>query len=401
MPSGLIQVSNSNKSIALNDLPDSAWRFLSGQPESGDSVLDALRVPWVYRSINLRAQSISKCPIALMRGSAEFWTTEDDKPLTDKKLVWIKKLPRLIDQTERSLCLWGAAYWLKETNPYGFIGYRWLHTPSITPVYSESDGLVGFDRRIGGESKRLRVDEVVYFWLPNMKAELGPGLSPTNVAMLAAGLLSRVDMWASAFFDRGATPITLLSVEGDPDSSELRRLETWWKRMLGGVRRAFETVAVKASVKPQVIGSPPKDLAMEHLTEAKRQDIATTFGIPYSILFSEATNLATAAQDEWNLWTLGLVPEAEMIEDIINEQILFITPYRFEFQFKKLEIFQHREMEKAFQELSMVEGGVITPNELREQMDMEPMPDGNKLRDPQPPQPTTLSPRQQSPVSQP
>jgi phage portal protein BeeE len=56
--------------------------------------------------------------------------------------------------------------------------------------------------------------------------------------------------------------------------------------------------------------------------------------MPYSILFSEASNFATAQQDEWNLWTLALKPEAEMIEDGFNEQLLGPLGLRLEFQFR-------------------------------------------------------------------
>jgi HK97 family phage portal protein len=385
MAGPLVAVSSAGKSIALQDLPDSAWRYLAGKGADQDgSVSDVYaKVPWVYRGVNIRAQSISKTPIAILKGDTELWSTDADAP-PPKGFEWFAKLPALIDRVERSLCLDGAAYLFKNRNRVKVLGLQYMLPKSVTPKFDPTAGLVSFERRLGNSGKTLEIEDLVYWWLPSVTAELGPGTSPVAAALLSAGLIQNIDSFAKGFFDRGATPLTLLSVEGNPPDAELRRLENWWKRTLAGVRRAFETVAVRASIEPKVIGGMPKDLGMETLTASKRQDVATCLGVPYSILFSEASNFATAQQDEWNLWTLALKPEAEMIEDGFNEQLFGPLGLRLKFQFQRLEVFQRREDQKAYEDLALVMGGVMTPKELRDRLDLEELddPDINKLRKP-------------------
>jgi hypothetical protein len=86
----LVTVSPSGKSIALQDLPESAWRYLAGRAGAEDgSVTDVYaKVPWIYRAVNIRAQMISQAPMAILKGDTELWSTEDDN-LPPKGYEWL------------------------------------------------------------------------------------------------------------------------------------------------------------------------------------------------------------------------------------------------------------------------------------------------------------------------
>jgi hypothetical protein len=90
--------------------------------------------------------------------------------------------------------------------------------------------------------------------------------------------------------------------------------------------------------------------------------------------------MATAQQDDLNFYSKCILPEAAQIAEDLNRQIFEPMGLRFEFQPNKLEIFEERESAKAFALVAMVSAGVMTPNELREKMDLEPQPDGDELR---------------------
>jgi HK97 family phage portal protein len=387
MAGPLVGVSVAGKSIALQDLPDSAFRFLAGTPtDQAFGVIDAYaRVPWIYRAVETRSQSLGRMPAQIMRGKTVVWTT-DEPTKFPKGYDWFMSLPSLIGRTERALCIDGRAYWFKQRNSVKTLGFQWLLPRSITPKYDTEAGLIGFMRALvtndGGKApdKTLALDEVVYWWMPSVTAELGPGISPVSVALSAASLIRNIDLWSSGFFERGAAPLTLLSVEGNPPDAELRKLESWWRRLLAGSKRAFETIAVRASVKPQIIGSPPKDLAMPDLTRMKQWDIATTLGVPVSMLHSNAVNFAVAQQDDWNYHALTVIPESEMIETGLNEQIFQNLGLEFRFQPKKLPFFQRNENAQAMEFLDLVLGGVMTPDELRARLGMEPVAGGDVLR---------------------
>lgn len=371
------------KTVNVNDLPESAWRYVLGRGiGEGETSPEAMyqSVPWVYRAVSLRAQAIADMPWAVMRGKTEV-VTSDDMETTPPGLEWLGSLSSLLQRVEIALCLTGSAYLLRERNRVRTLGYRWLLPSSIQPVYDTDAGLVGWMRKVGGVDKALKRDALVYWWLPSVDAELGPGTSPVQAALSAAGLVHNVDLFSEGFFARGAINMTLLSVEGNPSQAEMTRLENWWKRMIAGVRQAWSTVAVRASVKPVPIANPPKDLSMIELTDSKRQDIATALGIPNSLLTSDAANFATAQQDDINFYFKTILPESEFIEAGLNSQIFNPLGYDFQFQPEKLEAIEQHETEKAFALIAAANSGLITVNEWRAKMDMEPLPGGGELKE--------------------
>ncbi len=280
-------------------------------------------------------------------------------------------LPELLWLAEASLCLTGAAYWLKERRGRVLIGLRHLAAATITPLLDTERGLVGFQRTVGARTLKFSPDDVVYFFEPSPDVEVGPGRPLLEAALEAAGIAANANQFVSQFFRRGAITATLLAVEGNPPAEELRRLETWWKQMLRGVRRAWETVAVRATVKPQQIGvSPGKDLAVDGLLAAARQQIAVAFGIPQTLL-EDAANYATAAEHRRSFYQETVLPRAAWLEGILNEQLFYPLGLRFRFRPDLLEIFQQDEMAKAQALVALVQAGIMTTREARLQLGLE------------------------------
>ncbi len=339
----------------VKDVPLSSWRP-DWLVSPGVTCGEAYAVPWVYRCVTLRAQAIGALPFTIQGkggGVASF-------PLADI-------LPPLLYVTEAALCLYGSAYWYRERNRVRLLNLRFLHPGTITPKYDQKLGLVGFTRTLGGEQISLGVEDVVYFWQPHPLGEIGPGMAPGQVALAAAGLARYINEFASGFFQRGAIPAVLLSVEGNPPPEELKRLEAWWKKLLQGVRRAWETIAVRATVRPQVIGSPVKDLAMPELTSVVRQQIAVAFGIPQTLL-EDAANYATAREHRLSFYRETILPEAEQIQATLNRQLFGPLGLRFEFQSGQVEALQQDEATKADALVKLFGAGILTLDEVREQL---------------------------------
>ncbi len=375
------------------------WNFWENDPKQGDDPAHSVtttqaysRVPWLFRSVNLRANTIADMPWSIMKGKTEIVTSDkDDERIgtLPQELSWIKpvsgkgtdptqdSLVDLLRKTELDLCLHGAAYWKRDSNRVRTRAFRRFLPQTIRPIFDPDAGLVDFVRTVPGaaEGKRFTTDELVWWWLPAVEAELGPGVSPATVALRAAGLMANIDTYAEGFFQRGAINTTILTVEGNPPRSELDRLEQWWKRLLGGVRKAFETIAVKASIKPIVVGQAPKDLALDTLTEAKRRDVSTAIGVPMSVLDDKSANFATAKVSLLSFYHLTVMPELEVVEGGLNRQIFSPLGYEFRFHPELIEALEEEEAMKAYKLLALVVGGVITVNEMRDEMTYPPSTD--------------------------
>jgi hypothetical protein len=140
------------------------WNFWENDPRQGDRPQDAItavqaykRVPWLFRAVNLRANTLADIPWAIYRGTELVITSDkDDERELPAELAWLKpaagkgtdptqdSLVDLIRKTELDLCLAGAAYWKRDANRLRTMGYRRCCRPrsrptsTATPAWSAS-----------------------------------------------------------------------------------------------------------------------------------------------------------------------------------------------------------------------------------------------------------------------
>lgn len=333
-------------------------------------------VAWVYRGVHLRADAVAAMPYTLWRGQ----TDVSDDPLL---AAFRRLLHNLLWLNEACLCLYGATYWLIESNRYGRNPTpRWVVPATIRPVTDPQQGLTGFERLVSGQTIPLTLDQVVYWWVPSLTTESGPGTAPARVALAAAGVLRNMDRMVEAFFQRGAVNITLLAVEGNPPQSEIDKLERWWKRLVSGLKRAYESVAIRASVKPVVIGSSLKDASADELTQRKREDVAVALGVPPSLLFQEAAYATARHEDRLTFLSQTVIPECELQAGPLND---FLTRLglRYEFQPERLEVMQTAQLSQAQAVAQLVGKPILTRDEGRELLGYGPWPDTEPEQPPQ------------------
>lgn len=325
------------------------WVNLWGGSTTGD--LDEhgayQAVAWVRRCLELRCNALSTIPVHVYSGE------------TEVEWEFANLVPRLLWMTEASLQMYGAAYWIRERNRVKDKSFRWALPSTMTPKYDPFGTVLRFERKVSGraEVQQFTLEEVLYFWSPVLNREVGPGTGWVSTALVESGVTFNANRFAEAFFERGAIPAVILSVEGNPSTEALKDLREWWKRLLGGNKHAWETVAVKGTVKPQVIGFPTKDLAMPELMQAMRQQICTAAAVPQTML-EDAANFATAAEHHKTFYSETIVPEARQIAATLNEQLFDPQGLRIVLDHEELDIFQDDEGERAASLQQLVLAGI-------------------------------------------
>jgi len=334
--------------ISLDQYPDSAWSPIGGAGKKADDQTAVLyeAVAWLYRCIQIRANSVQAIPWAVVRGENDVWDSKDPTP--PPALAFLAKLPDLLFLAEGALCLTSEAFWFVERNRVRPVGLRW-HAPStVTPIWDEELGLVGYKRQLGeGKSKTFEPADYVYIRLPNFIHETKPGVSPAQAAMRAAGVLYHKDEYEAGYFERGAIKATLLQVPPGTPKTERDSLERWWNRLATGVRKAFTTIVISSELTPVVVGEGIGDLGNSPLTQEKKEDIATALGVPHSLVFSNAANFATATQDWLNYYDQTIIPEVQTIAGQINEQLLAPLGYTLQFRHEEMSVYQEDENSRA------------------------------------------------------
>lgn len=330
-------------------------------------------VPYLYRAVSIRAMAMASMPWALYRvdthGMPDYTDNVRDNPLY---ATVVRGMQQRLMLTESSLCLYGAAYWLKETNRAGLnLTPRWVVPTSITPRIDPRDGLQGFTRTWSGGSQELGTDQVVAIWLPSMTAEIGPGIAPARVALSSAQILANLDVFIEGFFRRGMIRPTLVAFEGsNPSQQELERVESRWKRMFSGIRNAWNTMAVRGSVKVLPLGDGIAELQDKDLTRQQRENICAALGVPHSLLSADAATYATAQNDTITFLKKTIIPEAMLIAEALNEQLFAPLGLKMAFLPNQLEELQQYEVSKTNSIVPLVQNGIMTVEEARAQLEL-------------------------------
>jgi hypothetical protein len=343
----------STKSFDLSNYPDEAWTYLSGTPDATSSAEKYFKgVPWLYRGVTIRADAIASMPFALFRGDTEFDKSDD----WQNKVGFIPDPGRLWWLIEACLTLEGKAYLFSDNVGKARKLLRYLRPDGMTPVFSPDTGqLMHFKRNKAAKGVNRNefepVRDVVYFWHDDPYVETGAGepmSSPGKAALMASGVIANVDEFMAGFFKRGLIKATVLGLPQGTPKEEKDRVENFFNNFLSGIKNIGRVKAINAdAVTVNVVGDGLKELQVRDLTDVQREDISTALGIPHSLLFSQASNFATAQQDDLHFYSKTIVPECRFIESVLNKQVFEPLGLRLEFLEQSMDIFQEDEEQRA------------------------------------------------------
>lgn len=344
---------------------DEGWTVLSGG-ELGTEADYYKFIPTLYRAVQLRAYAVSTMPFELMQGDEVYDQSSD----WENKVGFLPSPAQLLQLIESALTMCGRAYLFRERSVAMTKKLRYHLPTSVTPKINMDTGVIEYFERPDskGTKKKYKVDDYVYFWLPDPYVELGPPINyPAQAAANACGVLKGIDVFAAQFFDRGAIKAMLLTVKGMPAESEREKLTEWWKRVVGGIKNAFGAQVINAeAITPVVIGEGIKELENVTIGTEKREDISIAVGIPMSILFANAANYATSQQDELNFLTKTVIPECEFIASVLNEQLFEPLGLHINFLPETLDPMQEDEASRAVALGQLVTAGfdLLTATEI-------------------------------------
>jgi len=351
------------KSVSLETLRPEQWRALFGVlDDDGSLSVEALyeRVAPVYVAVSIRARGLASLPwrLTTRRGSV---ADLDVDALAD--IVYVGEIDYLLH---------GAAYWLRD--PSAPAGLRRMHPSTVKPVFDAARGLSAFERRVGDRTIRLDLDQVVWLWEPNARAEVGPGPGAASRALADARRAYAEARYLAAYYERGAIRPTVWMFETPPPEAELRRFEHWLRSLVGGVANAFRNLALSTRVETRVIGDLPKDVIDHNAARAVVESILTAFGVPHSIILSSAANYATAERDWRSFVLLTLLPHARRIAAVMTRQHFARAGLRLEVAEANVEAIQAAELEKA-RALQALTGTILTVTEARERLELPAVED--------------------------
>jgi len=319
------------------------------------------RVAWLWRGVRIISTNVAGLPFSILNSKGEIIDSSDNYQNKVGFLQYPRKWLSLITASRQ---LTGRAYLYRLTNNKKmFKGFKYLNPLSVDPIYSEKPKpppgtLLGFERKISmsrKQTEKVKVDleDMVWLWMSDPYVEIGPAINyPAKAALTAVGVLTNVDSFISSYFGRGLVKATLLFASGFADTAEREKLETWWKRFFSGLMGANDQKVLNAEkLNVETIGEGLDGLEAKELTKTKREDIASAFGIPLTRLFStEAGGLGgggVVEADDRRFMLETIIPEAEEIFEILNDQVFSPLGYRIVLNKKQIDVFQEDETKRS------------------------------------------------------
>lgn len=336
----------------------------------------------IYAAVKLRADNVVRAPLRVFKTDAKGDKTEvpSTHPLSQllgKVNPWWTR-GDLIRGTSTYLDLWGSAFWvLKKATPTSVPTEIWLARPDkMRIIASKTEYIAGFEFRDGSEVIPLLPEEVIWFRFFNPMAELA-GLSPVAVDRLSAD--TAIDaMKSNRNLFRNGPLFSNIFLKADVKMSD-QEVEAFSKRISkrysgpDNANRPF----IGSHIEPKNMGFSPKD--MEHINTLRwsLEDVSRVYGVPKPLLGDlERATYANIQEAQNIFWRNTMVPYMMFFQEEINEMLvpMFKDPsLTVEFDLSDIEALQENLNEVSERLNAQVDKGILTINEVRAKMGMEPV----------------------------
>ncbi|MBN4064361.1 phage portal protein [Dehalococcoides mccartyi] len=339
----------------------------------------------VYAAVRTRADAVGRPELLVeqLDNSAEVpvWrTVSSEHPL--QRVVdrpngsWSRS--ELVRAIESNLLLWGSAFLGIEKDESGTVSELWPLRPDRMRVIPDIRKYVrGFVYEHAGERVAYLPEEMVWFKHYNPLEEFA-GLSAVAPARLAIDTGSEAQRFNRNFFANSATPGDLaITSDETPTDEEVTAFYSRWDSRFRGSSRSHRPILLGRGMDAKRLGLSQRDMEFSKALEWSVEEVSRAFGVPTVFLGElDKATLSNVSTFERFLWRNTIIPELKVIEDCLNRSLvpafgLSTHEYRFKFDISEIEALNDSEDSLVSREVSLVNAGVMTPNEVRARHGLE------------------------------
>ena len=366
-----------NRDAALGNLVDLlALREGGLYNYTGEKVneMSALGISTVYSAISLIADSIALLPVKTLRYDGQKTIfTEKPKFLEKPNVSLDLTMFSLLHQTITSMAMHGNAFILVDKDRQG----RPIH---LTPVHPEkvkvemqnSQKVYMLQTTKGSYDRKITSNNMLHFVWYAYPGQL-VGVSPLRTNSNTYGLALAMERHIAQFYGQGGTPSSVLETDRDLTAEQANILKETW---INNHNKNRKPAVLTGGLKWKAIS----DAAGNELIAARDQivhEIARVFRIPAHLLLSkDGSNVYSNIESNGLAFIRHtLLPWIRRIEDGLTT----LLPGK---QFVKLDTDEYARGDQLSRVRSFqvaVSSGIMTPNEARAKMDLEPYEGGDKF----------------------
>lgn len=218
--------------------------------------------------------------------------------------------------------LTGNGYWYLPKNGLGTPAEIWVLYSQWMQVIPDPKKLIrGYVLERGMKTIKFDETEIIHFKYPSPSSEFY-GMGPLMGAANAYDLEKDMTDYEKAMFEHMGRPdMALIAKEGlGQDMPE--RIKEMWKSAYGGPKKAGKVAILQGDLEIKEFGFPPREMSYLQGRKKTKEQIANAFGIPMSMLTTEAVNLANAQAGNYQHAKNAVLPRCRRFEEKLNEKLL-------------------------------------------------------------------------------
>ena len=284
--------------------------------------------------------------------------------------------------------LMGNALWLMRGPGTKPAEMQLVRADKLTVKTDNENRIAGYEYSAGGKAHTFEPEDVIHFRNYN-PFDNYLGIAPTEIMVNPVLMQWYIEKWNIAFFRTGATVPGALITDQKLDPEYAKKLKEDYIKKHCGVDKAWEPLILQQGLKYEKLGSDLKDMGFEILFRISREAKLAVMGVPPVVYGDiEHANYANAKAQKRQFWELTIIPYLRLFESVINE-IMIPRFWASEGLYVKhdlsvVEELQEDQLQRAQVVQIYVGKGIKTVNEVRAEMNMEPVEWGDEPPSPAP-----------------
>mgnify|MGYP001562304618 CR=1 FL=1 len=339
----------------------------------------------VYSAVRLRADALIRAPLRIYQKNAD--GEGEEVPDTHPLSILLHRVNEFWTRgdlwrgTSTYLDIWGSAFWvLDKPGMNSAPAEIWLARPDRMRVIPSQDKYIkGFMYQWQGKPTPLLPEEVVWFRHFNPLDEFA-GLSPLASARLSADMgIDAVKYNRNAFVNGLNFSQIGLEVPGATTDAEILEFDKRLKERYATPSAAHRPLIYSEGMKAVNLGFSAKEMEYVASLRWSLEDIARVYGVPTIMLqdltHSTYANVDAAERIFWRTMATYMIFLQEEVTEMLCPQ--FGEGLYVEFDLSQVEALQPNINEEWTRLRANVQAGLVTPNEARAEMGLDPVPWGD------------------------
>jgi len=340
-------------------------------------------VSWIYIAINAIAQNAASVPLRFFRVSPEGDETEilpsDDQRARVFKRPFSTFLSffQLIEWSMVSLHATGKIFWEVQPNFKNPQFIFPIRADLIEPVPDPRLYIKGYNFKFKGRTTMLDPDNV--FYVRNMHpTDDFDGLSPLAAGSLAAATDLMATKMNIALLKNQNRPQGVYTAKEELSDESFERMDRQIRADHSGVSSVGKPLLLEAGADYKAVQLPPKEMEYIRGREFTRDELLALLRVPPTVAGVPSANFATARIEERRFWTQAIMPALSQLAWAIDTMFFPEEDIVTRFDFSNIAALQEEETEKENRLKGRFAAGIISTNEYREEVGLDPVRDGDQ-----------------------